>query len=281
MKFQSIIPQNKKIPYRLSIIKPENITGFETCWHDTYELFYCIKGKAKIQIEGKVIALEKGEIAAVNPYEYHLLIDLTGDILSLSFPLFFLKNVGIEKLEYQINQVIDTKETANRDLNTYFSSIYEDVTTTQELPIRTKLVGLGYVILGELFSKYAKKMNIIQLNSLSTRFDYVKSALDFIQDNYFQNISIQSLANHLNISPSYFSHIFKEITGETPLNNIEKVRVAHAKQLILASDLEMWKIANKVGFSDLKAMNKAFKKHYETTAYQWKKTKRKAGYDLF
>lgn len=280
MKFESVIPYDKSIPYNCLILN-NNYAHLTPAWHDTYEIFYAIQGQSTIQIEGKIFNLDTGNILAINPYESHSIIKVEGKLLNISFPLFFLKNAGIEKLEYRISRNINTALTDNSTLKGGLDYIAENINNLQDIPTKTTFIGYGYVLIGQLLSKHSHKIDLVQLNSLSRRFDYVKAALDYIQDHYADDISIATLANELNLSPSYFSHTFKNTTGETPLENIEKVRLAHAKQLILESHLEMWQIANKTGFASLKAMNKVFKKYYFTTAYQWKKLKKKAGFDLF
>ncbi|MBP2058307.1 AraC-like DNA-binding protein [Lactobacillus colini] len=280
MKFESIIPKNRNVPYKCQILT-DNYDHLTPSWHDTYEIFYLINGTAILQVEGASFELKTGNLVTINPYESHSIIRIMGELLVISFPLFYLKNAGIEKLEYRIQRSIDISREDELSLKEALNYISANINKLENVSVKTTYVGLGYVLIGQLISKYSYKIDLVQLNSLSRRFDYIKVALDYIQTHYAEEINIATLSSLLNLSSSYFSHIFKSTTGETPVANIEKVRLAHAKQLILETNLEMWQIANKTGFASLKAMNRAFKKYYDTTAYQWKKQKIKAGFDLF
>ncbi|MDC7249424.1 MAG: helix-turn-helix transcriptional regulator, partial [Sphaerochaetaceae bacterium] len=63
-----------------------------------------------------------------------------------------------------------------------------------------------------------------------------------------------------NISSSYFSKLFKKVTGDNFANYINKIRVKKAQELLVNTDNPITVIAMDLGFGDNSYFNKVFKK---------------------
>ena len=94
----------------------------------------------------------------------------------------------------------------------------------------------------------------------------------WIENNFYNNISVQSVATHFGYSSDYISTKVKEKTGMSAKNYITHCRMMSAKQILLCSDLSIDEIAHQCGFSDSKAFFKAFKKHEGITPTQYRTT---------
>ena len=101
-------------------------------------------------------------------------------------------------------------------------------------------------------------------------------ALDYIQKNYMNpDVSLNSICSYLNISTSYFSTIFKEVTGETFIEALVRTRMEKAKELLGNTTLKNYEIAEKVGFSDPHYFGISFKKMTGKTPTEYAREKRK------
>lgn len=101
-------------------------------------------------------------------------------------------------------------------------------------------------------------------------------ALNYIDKNYGNaEISLNSVCNHLAMSTSYFSSIFKNYTGETFIEALTKKRIEKAKSLLENTALKSYEVANEVGFSDPHYFSIIFKKHTGFTPTEYAKNKRK------
>ncbi|TDO70521.1 regulatory helix-turn-helix AraC family protein [Halanaerobium saccharolyticum] len=65
----------------------------------------------------------------------------------------------------------------------------------------------------------------------------IDQALNYIESNYDQKISLENVANELNISKNYLCNVFKDEIGENTTTYINKLRVDKAKQLLLEKKL--------------------------------------------
>ena len=78
-----------------------------------------------------------------------------------------------------------------------------------------------------------------------------RMALDYIQKNYMDpNLSLNDICSYLNISTSYFSTIFKEVTGETFTEVLIRTRMEKAKELLENTTMKNYEIAERVGFAE-------------------------------
>lgn len=103
----------------------------------------------------------------------------------------------------------------------------------------------------------------INNNKCYSRSFIVKRIINYINKNYEQRISLKQIAHTMYLSPVYISKIFKDETGDSPINYLIKVRLEHARQILITSNEESIKsVANQVGYEDMYHFSKLFKKQY-------------------
>lgn len=91
----------------------------------------------------------------------------------------------------------------------------------------------------------------------------IKNAVHFILWNYQKpELSIQLIAQHVDLSPNYLCSLFKKQTGSTVNDFIIKIRMDKAKILLEKSDLRLYEIAERVGLSDANYFSTLFKNEY-------------------
>lgn len=90
--------------------------------------------------------------------------------------------------------------------------------------------------------------------------DIIYKAVNYIKSNYANKISLDSIANHVYLSRSYLSKIFKDEMNCNITNYINKIRVEKSKLLLLDNTVNLVDIANLVGFEDQSYFTKVFKK---------------------
>jgi two-component system response regulator YesN len=101
----------------------------------------------------------------------------------------------------------------------------------------------------------------------------VLSALQYIHTNYENNISLDQVAGHVNLSSSYFSNVFKKETQVNFIEYINKLRVEKSKKLLIGTQLKTYEIAEKVGFTESTYFSKVFKKMTGISPIEYRKNK--------
>ena len=99
---------------------------------------------------------------------------------------------------------------------------------------------------------------------------YIKKATQFIEQNFYKNISIEDIASHCNISRGYLDRITKQQTGQSPQELLFKYRMSKAAQLLCLTGLSIKQIGKEVGYPDQLRFSRAFRKAYGLPPSQWR-----------
>lgn len=89
----------------------------------------------------------------------------------------------------------------------------------------------------------------------------VETALQYMQENYRNKISLDEIAAHLHINKNYFCKIFKQETGNNLVNYLTELRLEKATQLLENTDKKVYEIAEEVGFSSYPYFCRTYKKY--------------------
>lgn len=84
--------------------------------------------------------------------------------------------------------------------------------------------------------------------------------IKYINENYAQDISAQSLADQLSLNPCYISQLFKKETGTNVVKYVTNLRIKHAQELLITTDLTVNEISEACGFQDYFYFIKIFKR---------------------
>lgn len=108
----------------------------------------------------------------------------------------------------------------------------------------------------QINSSYGQQENI-----LSSTKKIVDQAANYIEKNFHKELNLVEVASSVNLSPYYFSRLFKEHTGSNFKERLLQVRIKHAKQLLSKTDSSIKEITYLVGFNDPNYFSKVFHKY--------------------
>lgn len=102
--------------------------------------------------------------------------------------------------------------------------------------------------------------------------DYdISRVQDYIEKNYDELLTINCLAERFNMSSRTFIRKFTSITGNTPLEYIQRVRVEAAKRLLEKGKLTVEQVCMKTGYADFGFFRNIFKRLTGLTPQEYKK----------
>ena len=103
----------------------------------------------------------------------------------------------------------------------------------------------------------------------------INKSEDFIEDNLSEKITLDMIANHLNISKYYYHHIFSQNSKETLKGFITRIKMERsAIYLVVNESISITEIAFKYGYSSSSSFNKVFKKHFGMNPTQYRKARK-------
>ena len=128
-----------------------------------------------------------------------------------------------------------------------------------------------------LVEEYAKKsFEELQMMNSSSGHRQAALAMDYIKTRYMHpDLNLNQICSYLNISTSYFSTVFKELTGETFIEVLGRLRIEKAMELLESTTLKNYEIAEKVGFADPHYFGICFKKMTGKTPTEYAREKRR------
>ena len=104
-------------------------------------------------------------------------------------------------------------------------------------------------------------MNEMGKEELKDYSPIIKEAMQYIKNNYFRDIKVDDVAEHMNISGDYFRHLFKEEVGDGFVEYLTQIRINKSKQLLLENRYKLYEIANLVGYNSGAYFSTVFKKN--------------------
>ncbi len=155
-----------------------------------------------------------------------------------------------------------------------FEEFYSQLSTEKptEKTVDSFIKPLEYM----LISLYLECQSTLKSKTVPTSAEkiYLKS-LQFINDNYMNDISAEIIADKIKYSASYLRSVFKTKGGISLQNKINEIRLENAKFLLLNTTLSVTDISFNCGFSDSNYFSVIFKKKYGISPLMFRKEKTK------
>ncbi len=102
----------------------------------------------------------------------------------------------------------------------------------------------------------------------------LRDALDFVRTHLEREISRDEVARRCGVNPTYFSTLFKELTGTTFSRYVNQERIRKARRLLETSEQPVGEVARKVGFSDPSYFSLVFRDHTKMTPGRFRESAR-------
>ena len=99
----------------------------------------------------------------------------------------------------------------------------------------------------------------------------VGKVINYINSNLQNNLSVNEIANHFFVSPTYLSRAFKKETGLCVIEYINKLKIKHATFLLRDTALPIQDIGRIIGINDVNYFSRLFKRYMNQTPTQYRK----------
>lgn len=262
--------------------RPEAQLLYVTCatsdndWHSIEhthyfsELFFVTKGKGCIQINNKKIPVLKNDLILINPNIPHTELGNRG------FPWEYIA-LGIEGVQfcYQENgnpydYSIHSLHPDTTELIWYLNTLVKEI-KNQKTDFETACQTLLELILISIAR--STKQDFLSAPKQKTTKE-CKLVEQFINENYSQDITLETLSSLVHINKYYLVHAFKNYKGLSPINYLIQKRVEEARHLLESTNYPVTKIAEIIGFSSQSYFSQTFKRLTGTSPNNYRKQKR-------
>lgn len=244
----------------------ENI-GFLGHWHKELEFIYIRSGSAAIRINDNNFTAHAGDLVFCDSGDIHY-SSFTNQENAMEFLLFDpqiistryqFTNFSSPLITREMLETLQLQPTVNRLFSVVPAELSAREPYYQEI-IKANIREFWYL----LRRKMPSSETIKSQSRRNALLDDLQKLLAYLDENYYENITLNQAAGYLHFSPSHFSKTFSKLTGTHFVTYLNRIRVEHAATMIKNSPQKMTEIALSCGFNNIRTFNRVFK---EITGY--------------
>lgn len=231
-------------------------------WHREAELLYVIDGNFPLILDGNEVNVSAGELCFISGGVLH-----GGEPVDCVYECIVFNSISILGQNSSPREYITKVEATIPSGNCKFDLKREGIEDTVKgifRAAREKEYGWELRITAGLCDFYAFALNAVEsydktYNPRSLR--QVKTAIEYIEANYQNPVTLEELARVAGLSPKYFCRYFKSLTHRTPIDYLNFYRVEKACLLLDEGGFSVTDVAYKCGFNDASYFVRTFKKY--------------------
>lgn len=235
-------------------------------WHNSIEITYVVKGSKIQHMEDKKIIAPVGTLLLVNSGVIHDIVVKKG----LEGIVLLIDRDYIDYICPQCKNrgfCLDKDYNANKEIVDYLFKLVE----TYE---NNNLLEANIIVL-KIIKVLADKLTInefyVKEKHDDESYELVISVMKFINQYYYQKITLDKLAFLTNYNKAYLSNVFKKKTGITISEYLRNVRLEHCLDDLKYKKDTIAEIALNNGFANIQIFNRVFKDIYNITPNQYRK----------
>jgi AraC-like DNA-binding protein len=263
-------------------------------WHECYELILVLDGKVDVVIDGYALEAFRNDIVSINPGQMHGFPNSENGTRLRFFQFetgVFSKDVGVvpgEALFFrkpvlrgdgypkqdEPDEALYTQ--VYRLLAALFTE-YREQKTGYRLAIKAILYQIALVYLRnsppETNGPLKIPLPVVKRHTSWVTEQRMERVYQLIFKNFDHiDLDLDKAAEAAALSPSYFARLFKEQIGRSFYDYLTTVRVSHAKEFLLTTDLPLCLIADKCGFASQSTFHRVFKAETSCTPAVYRKS---------
>lgn len=239
-------------------------THFPLHWHNYFEIEIVIGGVGKHVLNGTEYIISKGDAYLLTPTDFHEIVaDSSVELINISF--------DSEMLTEQL--LLQVTSPSFRKVFRFEDDAYERLRmTVQLLQHECSSNGSCTQLLCSYLLQCFVRHHPCQQPGNSASADVlsnIRKAILYLELHFREPITLTQLAEQAGFHPTYFSELFRTLTGETFIERLNSLRIGYARTL-LANGFSVSDTCFASGFGSLSNFLATFKKHCNMTPSAYK-----------
>lgn len=293
-----VVVPREGMPFKIDIFEgcSGNYTR-EAHWHNSVEIFAVYEGSLEFLFRNrKSVIVPAGCFVIINPNELHSIHAAErNDSIYLQIPLsafehYLTADHFISFRKRKPGGEKDDRFRADRELD---EREWEDIGTLQEQQMldlmrnvyekgKEKPTGYEYEMLRDFYqimyllvNTYRQEEPDAKQYQSSKALQRLSPITEYMKKHYAEELSLHSLAAQFGYSPEHLSRMFQKYAFMNYKYYLSSIRLEHAMEEMQTGEKTLSEIAVSVGFSDSRAMAKAFVKHFGMLPSEYLKISKK------
>jgi len=245
-KFKVIFHTDYRNEKDIPVISKNQIADEWLHWHKNPELLLCLSREMRVFCNGVSRIFRPGELAIVNRNEVH---DVTANFGETSYHCLIV-DYGICDIE------LLPARSSNPEVIALYNRIVAEL---QEKKENYKEAVMGYIKV--MFSLLSREIPEDNISAMTFRkVEITTKAIEYMSIHFQEDISLKEISGALNLNKHYLSHVFKEITGNTVIENLNYIRCRNAHSMLLSGKYNVTQSAYASGFTNLSYFSRTYKR---------------------
>ena len=238
--------------------------------HSDFEISLILKGKGVYHLNDSICEINCGDIFVFGSNQVHCITDVLPKeemvLFNVQFePRIFWSpgsNLLSEKYLRLFNgkcERIDPKERTTEKIRELLQELRNE-TINKEQGYRIRVNACLASVIGQLILDCDIPFDDEPTEEKNQHLFYMEKALNYINDNLSDNLTLADIAAYAGFSRNYFSTIFADLNGLSPWDYITIQRIEMSKNLLCSTSFSVTEIAERCGYRNLANFNRQFKR---------------------
>ena len=272
--------EDLRFPFKMYSVSGDGIicTGFH---ERAMEIIEITAGKVIVQIGTEFAEANAGDFLYVPPTMVFKIEALEGEagMRSMVFDSSIIEE-NMENFDTEIfymfyvqskNKIVvfGKEHPVYKTLKKYMQESYDEYVSKDvcyKLPIRANI----YLMMTALLRYYCGSKNELD-RMIYHNVMRLRPVITYIAEHYKEKIYIETLSDMITVSPDYFTKMFKDSIGRTPIDYINGLRINRAMQMLATTETSVNDISDQLGFSNSNYFHKIFKQYMDTSPAAYRK----------
>ena len=237
-------------------------------WHEYYELEIITSGTGYAEINGNKYKIREGSVILITPSDIHRYTDISGKLtlMTLAFvPKTLEYNSFADSVLMNNSIVAHANSEISKDIVFYLKKIQNESTSGKHLNKKY----ISYLLNCLMIELNRMKNSRISAAESSDR--SARKALAYIRDHFKEQITLNDVAEEINLSPVYTSKKLNQILGCGFNQLITELRLDYAERLLMYTDENITDISYYCGFNSTSYFSRAFRKKHNISPGRFRK----------
>ncbi|MEA4923644.1 MAG: AraC family transcriptional regulator [Eubacteriaceae bacterium] len=241
--------------------------------HDSIcELVLLCEGSGSCRIDNRIYSLEKGDVIFYNRGEPHEMVSRSEtEMGTFCLGIADLHLAGLDENKFTESSAGHVRKSG--DMFALMKNICEQVyqldLENDGYDSSAQLLCASLVSLAvQLPGRQEDDMQDMQMDGPK---GFAGQVMNFLNENYTDDIDIEKIAKHFNCSASYVSHEFKKAIGMAPGKYIMQRRIGLAQNFLISTDMPVTEVSLSVGYDNTNYFSTLFTKTVGRTPKEYRK----------
>lgn len=222
-------------------------------WHENLEILCFIRGCCTVLCDAEQVRVKAGEIMVINANQIHA---FSTEEMGCAYYCLIPSSAFLEEIALPVGKMAFDRHFSAQGYLPYFERLYAE--TSQSGPYFKPLcTGLCAQLMGLMAREHARAFS----THSAGRMERIKVGLIYMRENFREPITVEAVCEAAGLSKYYFCRLFREYTGMSVIQYLNRVRCEEARRLMTSGQYNVSQSAQLSGFNNLSYFTRTYHKH--------------------